>query len=452
MRLKRISWLVMIAFLFSIMGPLVFAPPAEAATMTDLVSEMDLVYNCIDDTFVDGSGKTDKGYMQDARTASQGLADLEYNSVTWAAILNPLVNGLKSTPAGIKAIEDAGGETAVRQTFVNAFSDLSEIYYTSDAVELENRLTAFKNTYRAFFLTLFGNDLTVDKFSSFLIASRTEFRTAINHSLTSEESTLLHGNSLKYALLYGTNEDLINAMPILMKYAMYNTLATADYTDLNQRLSDIGWSVDLLINQYKMIGVNVDPDSKALLGLALASVRSQAKLYDLISDPNATTPIANNAVTCSVGENYSIQLHVMGTDVTAQTEFYKGGATPGAIGTITAPKDTIDFPAANPGTAILVLYRYGSTAPEHDWIAKLTVTVESPAFVYGDVDGGGAFDSADYGYLKLYLLGKINSFAGGANGMLAANVDNTGALPDSADYGYMKLRLLNKIPKFPAEP
>lgn len=381
MRLKRISWVVMTAFLFSIMGPLVFATPAEAATMSTLVSEMNLVYSCIDDTYTDGSGKTDKDYMQDARNASQSFAALGYEDAAWVAVLDPLIGGLNSTVEGQQAITAAGGETVVRQTFVNAFADLSELYYTSDTTELESRLTTFKNDYRAFFLILFGNDLTVDKFSDFMIESRSQFSSAINHSLTAEETALLNGKSLKAALLSGTNQELVDAMPILIKYAMYNTLEDPDYADLDQRLADIGWSVDLLIDQFEMVSEAVDPDQKAQLGLALASVRSQAELYDLLSDPTAVTPISS--INCNVKDTYSIQLKIMGTDVTGDADYAVAGATPAAI-TITEDQyDTIDFEGAGVGTATLVFFRWGGTAG-HDWIAKLDVTVTG---VYGDVTG-----------------------------------------------------------------
>ncbi|MGI5881100.1 MAG: dockerin type I repeat-containing protein [Syntrophomonadaceae bacterium] len=391
MKWKRTSWWVLITFFCFIIGPLFTAAPAQAATMADLVNEMNLVYSCIDDTYVDGSGKTDKDYMQDARTASQSFAALGYEDPDWAAILDPLVDGLNSTAAGQQAITDLGGETVVRETFVAAFSDLSQLYYTSDTTELETRLTTFKNDYRTFFLTLMGNDLTVDRLSDFLITSRSEFQTAINHSLTSGELTLLNGKSLKAALLYGTNQELIDAMPILIKYAMYNVLETPEYTDLDQRLAAIGWSVDLLIDQFKMVSEEVDSEQKAQLGLALASVRSQSELFDLVSDPTALTPIANNAITCTVGDDVSLQLQIMATDLTGQVDYTVAGTNPTAITITDDQGNTIDFSATSPGTATLVLYRQNGVA-EHDWIAKLDVTVTG---IYGDVTGEGEITITD---------------------------------------------------------
>ena len=71
-------------------------------------------------------------------------------------------------------------------------------------------------------------------------------------------------------------------------------------------------------------------------------------------------------------------------------------------------------------------------------------------YVIGDVDGSGAFDVTDYGYLKLFLLGKISTLPS-QNSQFAGDVDGSGLI-DITDYGYMKLRLLGKITKFPIEP
>ena len=376
------------------MSPLLTPVSAQAATMNDLVNEMNLVYNCIDDTYTDGSGKTDKDYMSIARQNAQDLALEAYNSDNWNAVLNPLINSQVLAKAG----QD---DATVRQTFVNAFADLSEVYYISDAAELETRLTTFKNTYRDFFLALFGNDITIDKFAGFLSATRDDFRNAINHSLTTEESNLLGGKSLKEAALYGTNQELTNAMPILMKYAMRNVIEApgSQYADFDQRLGEIGWSVDLLIAQFKELNSKVDPDNKAQLGLALASVRSQSKVYDL-TGATPTTPITNNAISCNVNDTFSIQLKIMDTDLTAQVDYTIVGANPEAIEITDDQGATIDFKAASAGSATLVLYRQDSTVPQHDWIAQLNVTVaEEVPVKYGitvaDVAGGTATVTTD---------------------------------------------------------
>ena len=80
------------------------------------------------------------------------------------------------------------------------------------------------------------------------------------------------------------------------------------------------------------------------------------------------------------------------------------------------------------------------------------ITIQAAqSFVVGDVDGNGVFDLTDYGYMKLYLLGKISSFPA-SYGMQSGKVCSDGtSTPDLVDYGYMKLMLLGKISKFPIQ-
>ena len=140
---KRLTWFVIFAFCCAFISPLLTPASLQAATISELVTEMNLVYNCIDDTYTDGSGKTDKDYMVVARTNAQSLASEAYDSTNWNAILNPLINSQVLAAVG-------QNDATTRQTFVNAFSDLSQVYYTSEGAELETRLTNFKNTYRDF--------------------------------------------------------------------------------------------------------------------------------------------------------------------------------------------------------------------------------------------------------------------------------------------------------------
>jgi len=86
-----------------------------------------------------------------------------------------------------------------------------------------------------------------------------------------------------------------------------------------------------------------------------------------------------------------------------------------------------------------------------DWFVFTGGTVENPVpeVIYGDVNGDGDFNSIDYGYLKMYLLGQIKEFPS-KDGMIAADVNGDGTV-NSIDYAYMKMRLLGQISKFPVE-
>lgn len=377
MRLKRTSWFVIITFCCFIIGSIFIVAPAQAEMsktelLNQLVEQMDLVYNCIDEM--------DKPYMLQARTNAQELADEGYQDPAWKTVLNPLINSMKDTIVGRQALVTLGGEERAREKFVKEFADLSEMYYTNDADELKTKLNYFKAEYRDLFFVLLGDDLEVitpDEFYGLLLDTRDEFKTVLKQDA-----------ELSADILFGTDEELIQAMPELIKKAMKSVITGTEYEGFYNRLADIGWTVDMLIDQFKILNNTIDPSNKAKLGLALAGVRSQAELFDLVSDPKALTPIANNAITCTVGDDVSLQLQIMSTDITSKVGYIVDGD---AIGITEAQYDTIDFSATSPGTATLVLYRQNGVA-EHDWIAKLEVTVTG---IYGDVTGEGEITITD---------------------------------------------------------
>ncbi|HEY9061752.1 MAG TPA: cohesin domain-containing protein [Pseudobacteroides sp.] len=76
--------------------------------------------------------------------------------------------------------------------------------------------------------------------------------------------------------------------------------------------------------------------------------------------------------------------------------------------------------------------------------------VPSRPVIVGDVDCDGNVDSDDYSYMRQYLLGIIDEFPGGEEGLKAADVDGDGNF-DSDDYACMRRWLIGMINEFPAE-
>ena len=201
-----------------------------------------------------------------------------------------------------------------------------------------------------------------------------------------------------------------------------------------------------MTEQFNTLSSIVDPGSKAELGLALASVRSQSELFDLVSDPTALTPIANNAITCTVGDDVSLQLQIMATDLTGQVDYTVAGTNPTAITRTDDQGNTIDFSATSPGTATLVLYRQNGVA-EHDWIAKLDVTVEGPAVVYGDVNGDTLINAGDMVLIARSIAG---TYTLTANQQLAADV-NGDTIINAGDMVLIARYIARTLSSFPVE-
>lgn len=75
--------------------------------------------------------------------------------------------------------------------------------------------------------------------------------------------------------------------------------------------------------------------------------------------------------------------------------------------------------------------------------------VNPPAFVYGDVNGDGTFDSLDFATFRKYLAGLIKEFPY-SEAYKAADVNGDGNV-DSLDFAFMRSKLLGKITEFPTE-
>lgn len=76
-----------------------------------------------------------------------------------------------------------------------------------------------------------------------------------------------------------------------------------------------------------------------------------------------------------------------------------------------------------------------------------TPTPTSDKYVVGDLNGDNEFDSIDFGFLRMYLLGMIDSFPS-EFGKLAADVDGNGEI-DSMDFAYMRQVLIGMKSEFP---
>ncbi len=83
----------------------------------------------------------------------------------------------------------------------------------------------------------------------------------------------------------------------------------------------------------------------------------------------------------------------------------------------------------------------------NDSPSPATPTPSSNKYVIGDLNGDNSFNSIDFGYLRMYLLGMISSFPS-EYGMLAADVDGNGQI-NSVDFAYMRQVLIGMKSEFP---
>lgn len=357
MRFKRLSWLTLIAFLFSVITPLASATPVMAAdtAIDNAVAEIAAVYQYLDEN--------DKAAIRTARTNLQGL---ETTDAKWGNVVNPLL-----TTEVVGKFNNS--PTDAKSAIIDFVKGLGDIYYSSDQADLANTLTNFKNTNKGLFQTLFGTDITVDNLYNFLVASKQEL-----------PSVLATTPNLVNPLAFGTEQELIDAMPDLSIAAMRNVLNNSQYSEFSGKLAAIGWSADSLVAQQRALAGIIDSDNKAELALAKAAVRSQAKAYTV--EGAQQTPIGSVGITLPTSSAVAYcKIKIMDKDATSLVKWVSSNDNIVAINDQNDQGKTVKLEAKNPGQAIITAYRdYAGASAANDWILRFTVNVNS-----GGGGGGG---------------------------------------------------------------
>jgi uncharacterized protein (DUF2141 family) len=363
---------------------MVFAllPPFTAAadTIDNIIAEMEEIYQYIDEG--------DKAAIQNARSEIQGLGDLDPYHQDWEAIFGIGTDNNLITPEVIAAF---GGEPAARDAAKSFAAGLSEIYYTSDSAYMAQRLEEFRENHRGTFHTLFGSEVTVDILYDFLIAAKNEL------------PEVIASNPDDYVknLAYGSNQELIDTMPNVLRDAMQNVLAEADPASgigiLNGKLGAIGWSMSKLIEQQKVIGDLIDPDLAARVAVAKALVRSQTELYIYENETETLQPKDANKeihLTQDAGSAVEYRLKIMGREASTLVDFSSSDPSVATV-EYTEGQGYPVTKAMGAGTATIYAYRdFTGAQPEADWILKFTVNVQSVNNLTGSVLLGARGDSS----------------------------------------------------------
>jgi|GEM_PF-361055 len=127
--------------------------------------------------------------------------------------------------------------------------------------------------------------------------------------------------------------------------------------------------------------------------------------------------------------------------------------TPGKIMMNLWPGTGVDewLGAYNGRTPLTAEYKYVKYYPNGVPSSQNTPqpTPTQSSGIVGDVNQDGSVNSIDFGYYRMYLLGKISDFPA-TNDLRAADLNGDGNI-NSLDFGYMQMYLLGKIYRFPAE-
>ena len=364
---STLAYIVTIMMVFTLLAPVVIAPPVQAEGIPDIVQQMNEIIPYLD--------QADKDAIQAARETLQGIP---LNDTQWDTVLGVGTTNNLLTPQVIAQFD--GDDEAAKTALINVAIGLGNIYYSQNTTTLGTNLTNFKEANKATFQKLFGTETTVDELYQLLQATRGQFAAVI-----STNSTYLD------TLAFGSNENLVQTIPNVLNDAMQNVLNTdPTFNEFRGKLEAIGWSTTKLINQQNELGTIIDSSQAARLGLAKAMVRSESELYydnngTRVAIPkDATTK--QIAVSLQAGDVVVYAVRIMGQEV-ATTLLEWGSSNTSAASVAYGDGTTYinGYPvvtANQAGTTTITAYRYDETTfPEgsaaNDWVLKFDVTVSS---------------------------------------------------------------------------
>jgi hypothetical protein len=323
----------------------------------DIVAEMQQIYPYID--------STEKQYIRDVRNGINEMDDQTWDNI----IANLLTDEVESrfTAAG----KDAGTEM---RAFVKALGD---IYYSSEATELESTLRGFKDQFKGSFQVLFGKEVSVEDLYQLLVVFKDEL------------PNVIEGNT-QYMdkLAFGSNSELVDTVPEVMKDAIRAAIQAPEFTKLNGKLSEIGWNAELLITERINLANEVDSNRNAELALGKALIRSESKLVGVGSTEVYAAQGETITLTDSAKKLY--KLVIMDKNATGlvdwvvlQDDIEFGTRIDANNGEINHPvaniKDnngTLEITPNAAGEIVLVAVRgVGGGSVIDDWVLKLHIIV-----------------------------------------------------------------------------
>ncbi len=346
LRISYPAWLWIAAFIvFSVF--LTLAPAqAGADTIDDVVDQMQAVYDKLE---LDPTGK------DAVDTAKDNISDLRSRGVDedpWDDVFAILLTYEVKTRLG--------GEAAAKEKLKDFLCDLTDIQYSTDKSILKSSLQSFKTEHASTVRDLFGNDFTIDDLYGYLMEAKEE----VPGEISEDVDTLI-------AIARGDYGGIRDRAKVWMKEALKEA-ATGSYSTFLTKLSNIGWSVDKLIDAKDKIGDAVDPGYAGEIALMKAYVRSETYF---IRDGNRL----DGDITLKVGNTLPLELSVLGYDWAGDVLDWD---------TSDHSKATVDntnkiLTAVAAGDTTLTAYKPGSP---NQWAYKGTVHVQSSG---GGGGGGG---------------------------------------------------------------
>jgi len=261
-------------------------------------------------------------------------------------------------------VEQSVTREDAKAAIIKFLQDFQAIHYSDDKATLKTALEEFKANNEGTFRTLFGDDFKVELFYGFLMATQEELSDVIKN----DELGI-------YGLVGAPSTDVKDQLVEWTRVALHNVAdpTKSKYHVFDQKLSAIGWNLDLLVDTQRQIGTIVDSSNAAEKAVAMSMIRSQiqCKVNGRISDP--LTPVilkkGTNRLVLSVKEINTGSLNLAGQLAWKSENL--------AIALVEVADDAASIQAGTTqGTTVITAYKKDTLQIEANELVRISVTVK----------------------------------------------------------------------------
>jgi hypothetical protein len=370
-----------------------------------------------------------RGYLNPSEKDSLNEARTNLLTAVQDGTLSSAADGLLTDQVVAKFQAKGVTRADLKAAIIKSLQDFQAIHYSDDNATLESALVKFKTENGETFRTLFGDDFKVELFYGFMMATQDELQKVIKKEIkknpfalvgvVSSSSTEIKDKLvewLKTAMhnvadpahskddqddedqdqdqdqtedvaeaedeVTSTQEaSMSNSQPtsVTVAHAKLQSAPTSDrssekekYHVFNQKLADIGWNIDLLVDTQRQVGAVIDPSNAAEKAMAMSVIRSQiqCKIHGTICDPLKPLTLKKGA------NKLKLVFSVKGIDTGAFNiaSLLAWKTDNSAIATVAKDGSSIKA-GTTKGTTVITAYRMNDSQVETNELIRITVTV-----------------------------------------------------------------------------
>lgn len=309
-----------------------------------------------------------RGYLNPSEKDSLKEAGTNLLIAVQDGTLSSAVDGLLTDQVIARFQANGVTRDEAKAAIIKSLQDFQTLHYCDDNATLENALAKFIIENGTTFKILFGDDFKAELFYGFMMAAQDEFQKEIKKEIKQNPFGAV-------TLLSGSTTEIKGILVEWLKTALHNVTdrENSKYHVFNQKLADIGWSIDLLVDVQRQVGAVIDPANAAEKAVVMSVIRSQIqyKINGTIYDP--LTPLE-----LKKGNNkLKLILSVKGIDT---GEFNLAGLLAwktdnSEIATISEDGSSIKT-GTTKGTTVITAYRMNDSQVETNELIRITVVVK----------------------------------------------------------------------------